>query len=137
MLIRMWIIGIPTKVPSICRAYCEYRRTGANDNIANMNRLLEAISLDPVLVYRKLNVAQCLRLHCGDVSMVQIGGEGLVMALSRIGICDFGWKAREFVLKGVDGKTYTLAAVVGRRGCSRHRPAANVGYGSYYEGRLA
>jgi peroxiredoxin len=33
------------------------------------------------------------------------------MVLSKTGICDFGWKARDFALKGVDGKTYTLADV--------------------------
>ena len=38
------------------------------------------------------------------------------MALSKIGICDFGWKAREFKLKGVDGKSYTLADVRGPKG---------------------
>ena len=31
------------------------------------------------------------------------------MALTAPGICDFGWKARDFQLKGVDGKTYTLS----------------------------
>ncbi len=38
------------------------------------------------------------------------------MAWARIGICDFGWKARDFKLKGVDGKTYTLADVRGSKG---------------------
>ena len=38
------------------------------------------------------------------------------MALTKNGICDFGWKARDFALKGVDGKTYTLADVRGPRG---------------------
>jgi peroxiredoxin len=38
------------------------------------------------------------------------------MALARTGICDFGWKARDFKLKGVDGKTYTLADVRGSKG---------------------
>ena len=38
------------------------------------------------------------------------------MALSKIGICDFGWKARDFALKSVDGKTYTLADVRGPKG---------------------
>jgi hypothetical protein len=37
------------------------------------------------------------------------------MALSKKGICDFGWKARDFKLKGVDGKSYTLADVRGQR----------------------
>src|SRR6202011_3716506 len=39
-----------------------------------------------------------------------------MMALSKISICDFGWKARDFALKGVDGKTYTLADVPGPKG---------------------
>ena len=32
------------------------------------------------------------------------------------GICAFGWKARDFALKGVDGKTYSLADVRGPNG---------------------
>jgi len=31
-------------------------------------------------------------------------------------ICDFGWKAPDFSLKGTDGKTYTLADVQGPKG---------------------
>jgi hypothetical protein len=31
------------------------------------------------------------------------------MALTQNSICAFGWKARDFALKGVDGKTYSLA----------------------------
>jgi peroxiredoxin len=38
------------------------------------------------------------------------------VALTQTGICDFGWKARDFLLKGVDGKTYSLADVRGRAG---------------------
>ena len=38
------------------------------------------------------------------------------MALSKTGICDFGWKARDFKLKGVDGKSYTLGDVRGPKG---------------------
>ena len=38
------------------------------------------------------------------------------MALTKTGICDFGWKASDFALKGVDGKTYTLADVRGPKG---------------------
>ena len=38
------------------------------------------------------------------------------MALSAASICNFGWRARDFKLKGVDGKTYTLADVRGRKG---------------------
>ena len=39
-----------------------------------------------------------------------------VMALSKTSICDFGRKATEFALKGVDGKTYTLGDVRGQKG---------------------
>jgi peroxiredoxin len=38
------------------------------------------------------------------------------MTLTRHGICDFGWKARDFKLKGVDDKTYTLADARGPNG---------------------
>jgi peroxiredoxin len=38
------------------------------------------------------------------------------MVLMNTGICNFGWKARDFLLKGVDGKTYTLADVRGSNG---------------------
>ena len=31
-------------------------------------------------------------------------------------ICDFGWKAREFALKGIDGKTHALKDVRGAKG---------------------
>ena len=31
-------------------------------------------------------------------------------------ICEFGWKAAEFALDGVDGETYTLARVRGPKG---------------------
>jgi|SRR5499426_3688673 len=38
------------------------------------------------------------------------------MALTATSICNFGWKARDFELKGVDGKTYTLDDVRGHKG---------------------
>jgi peroxiredoxin len=38
------------------------------------------------------------------------------MALAQTSICDFGWKARDFSLKGVDGKTYSLNDVRGPKG---------------------
>ena len=38
------------------------------------------------------------------------------MVLTKTGICNFGWKARDFSLKGVDGRTYTLADVRGPKG---------------------
>ena len=43
----------------------------------------------------------------------RIGLDGFIMALFKTGICDFGWKARDFEFKGVDGKSYTLADVRG------------------------
>src|SRR6266478_5569575 len=38
------------------------------------------------------------------------------MVLSATSICNFGWKARDFKLKGVDGKLYTLDDVRGTKG---------------------
>jgi len=34
----------------------------------------------------------------------------------KANICAFGWKARNFALKGVDGKTYSLADARGSKG---------------------
>ena len=38
------------------------------------------------------------------------------MVASTTDICTFGWKARDFALKGVDGKTYSLVDVRGLNG---------------------
>jgi peroxiredoxin len=38
------------------------------------------------------------------------------MALTSASVCDFGWKARDFALTGVDGKTYSLADIRGPKG---------------------
>jgi peroxiredoxin len=38
------------------------------------------------------------------------------MALVQNPICEFGWKARDFALKGTDGKSYGLADVRGAKG---------------------
>ncbi len=38
------------------------------------------------------------------------------MASVKDSICAFGWKAQNFALKGVDGKTYSLADVRGPKG---------------------
>jgi peroxiredoxin len=38
------------------------------------------------------------------------------MALAQTHICAFGWKARDFSLKGVDGRNYSLADVRGPKG---------------------
>src|SRR6516225_5899357 len=41
---------------------------------------------------------------------------GLLMVVSTGDICPFGWKARDFALKSVDGKTYSLADIRGPKG---------------------
>jgi peroxiredoxin len=38
------------------------------------------------------------------------------MVAQASSICSFGWKARDFALKGVDGKTWRLADVRGKNG---------------------
>jgi peroxiredoxin len=38
------------------------------------------------------------------------------MALVQNPVCEFGWKARDFALKGVDGRTYSLKDVRGEKG---------------------
>jgi peroxiredoxin len=38
------------------------------------------------------------------------------MALTAASICNFGWKARDFTLKGIGGKSYALADVRGPKG---------------------
>jgi peroxiredoxin len=38
------------------------------------------------------------------------------MALVQNPICEFGWKAKDFALKGVNGRTYTLSDVRGKNG---------------------
>ena len=38
------------------------------------------------------------------------------MALTAANICAFGWKARDFALKGTDGKTYSFADIRGPKG---------------------
>jgi peroxiredoxin len=38
------------------------------------------------------------------------------MALSHANICDFGWKARDFALRGLDGRSYSLSDVRAAKG---------------------
>jgi peroxiredoxin len=38
------------------------------------------------------------------------------MARTQNGICAFGWKAQDFALRGIDGRTYSLADVRGPKG---------------------
>ncbi|MBI1210682.1 MAG: redoxin domain-containing protein [Alphaproteobacteria bacterium] len=38
------------------------------------------------------------------------------MALTRTQVCNFGWKAPDFALKGIDGKTYSLKNARGPKG---------------------
>jgi peroxiredoxin len=53
--------------------------------------------------------------HGDDAARGGSHGAG-AMALVNASICDFGWKARDFALAGVDGKTYSLADVRGPKG---------------------
>jgi hypothetical protein len=48
------------------------------------------------------------------------------MVLAKNSICDFGWKAHDFALKGIDGETYTLADVRGPKGSSLFSSAITV-----------
>ncbi len=50
------------------------------------------------------------------------------MALAKTDICDFGWKARDFALKGVDGKTYSLADVLAGTAARRHVDLQHIGH---------
>jgi peroxiredoxin len=43
-------------------------------------------------------------------------GREIAMAVTKNSVCSFGWKARDFALKGIDGKTYSLADVRGPNG---------------------
>jgi hypothetical protein len=73
----MLTIGIPIKVPSICRACGKHRRTGADSNIADMDQLVEQLGL-AMSSSVEHRVWLMPRLHCeaGIVSRVQIGGGG-------------------------------------------------------------
>jgi peroxiredoxin len=56
------------------------------------------------------------------------------MIETKSSICDFGWPAPDFALKGVDGKTYTLADVRGPNGTlvvfsCNHCPYVNASIG--------
>jgi peroxiredoxin len=56
------------------------------------------------------------------------------MALTQNGICAFGWKARDFALRGIDRKTYSLADVRGPKGTlvvfiCNHCPYVKAGIG--------
>ena len=46
--------------------------------------------------------------------------EEFLMVLSTANICAFGWKARDFALKGVDGKTYSSPTYEGQKGRARN-----------------
>lgn len=45
-----------------------------------------------------------------------LAGKGATMVDTRTPICSFGWKAPEFSLPGIDGRTYRLADVRGPKG---------------------
>jgi hypothetical protein len=46
--------------------------------------------------------------------------------MAKNSICDFGWKARDFALKGIDGETYTLLMSADRRARSLFSSAITV-----------
>ena len=46
----------------------------------------------------------------------QFSRGGRLTVETEAGICAFGWKARDFALRGVDDKTYSLADVRGPKG---------------------
>jgi len=48
------------------------------------------------------------------------------MAPALPGICDFGWKARDFALRGIDGRTWSLADVHGPKARSSPSSAITV-----------
>ena len=49
-------------------------------------------------------------------SVSGVNAKRATMALTKTQICDFGWKARDFSLKGVDGRSYSLSDVRGPNG---------------------
>jgi peroxiredoxin len=56
------------------------------------------------------------------------------MAQTQNGICAFGWKAQDFALRGIDGRTYSLADVRGPGGTlvifiCNHCPYVKAGIG--------
>jgi peroxiredoxin len=57
-----------------------------------------------------------LAVECRSRAELVVLRGGLAMALTQNSICAFGWKARDFALEGVDGKTYSLADVRGPKG---------------------
>src|SRR5262249_22281306 len=60
--------------------------------------------------------------HLGDgmllckMSVQPTSAKGAPMALTPTPVCNFGWKAPDFALKGVDGKIHTLSGVRGPKG---------------------
>src|SRR6202043_4003924 len=85
--------------PSASRRY----RPG-HEGISRQEHTLRSRRRDPTLARN--------RRH----SHVRAGMVGVGLVVANTGICEFGWKARDFALGGVDGKTYTLADVRGRKG---------------------
>src|SRR5437763_10413370 len=51
-----------------------------------------------------------------DVAFGHLPPGAKSMVLATASICDFGWKAGDFALRGVDGKTWSLADVRGPKG---------------------
>jgi len=59
---------------------------------------------------------ESLEAHGNNERITNSVVEGFAMVLPKTKFCDFGWKAGDFALKGVDGKPYALADVRGSKG---------------------
>ena len=67
-----------------------------------------------LVAQRTRNIAsRAAQVYIPRVASV-IARVGMVLTPSHI--CNFGWKARDFALQGVDGRTYSLADVRGTNG---------------------
>jgi peroxiredoxin len=58
----------------------------------------------------------CERMNAGLHALRWKVAARIAMVLTPSKICNFGWKARDFALPGVDGRTYSLAEVRGSKG---------------------
>ena len=90
---------------------------GTKEAVSEALRLFyQAIELDPEFSSAYGMAAWCSSVRLAQATLRKFSRGGFVMALAKTDICDFGWKARDFALKGVDGKTYSLADVRGPKG---------------------
>lgn len=61
-------------------------------------------------------VAVCLRLDWPAATLRSIGVQGKTSMAGSPPVCNFGWKAPDFALPGVDGAVHTLAGATGPNG---------------------